>query len=54
MKTSPIYGDLVKQKKVESVVKAKTFESNISNGRKIFRLLLWLNEIEACHNVVHD
>jgi len=54
MKTSPIYGDAVKNKQIESVIKAKTFESNISNGRKIFRLLLWLNEIEAIHNVVHD
>lgn len=31
---------------------AKRFESNISNGRKIFRLLLWLNEVQEIENLV--
>lgn len=54
MKTSPLYGEDAKNKKIPSVVRAKAFESNISNGRKIFRLLLWLNEIEAIHSHIHN
>lgn len=46
MKSSEIYGEAVKRKEIESYNKIKTFESQISNGRKIFRLLLWLNEVE--------
>lgn len=54
MKRSIIWGELVRNREVESFNKAKTFESNISNGRKIFRLFLWLNEIEEIHNHVHN
>lgn len=44
--------NIVKQKKEPSVNRAKKLESNISNGRKIFRLLLWLNEISEILNLV--
>jgi len=54
MKSSEIWGELAKKKEVSSFNKAKAFESNISNGRKIFRLLLWLNEIEAVHGHIHN
>ena len=46
--------NLVKQKKDPSVNRAKKLESNISNGRKIFRLLLWLNEISEMENLIHN
>ena len=45
MQNSEEYKELVKAKKIESVNIAKKFESQVSNGRKIFRLLLFLNEI---------
>ena len=41
-------------KKEPSVNRAKTLENNISNGRKIFRLLLWLNEINEILNLIDD
>ena len=43
--------DLVKQRKEPTVNRAKKLENNISNGRKIFRLLLWLNEISEIENL---
>lgn len=46
--------ELVKQKKEPSVNRAKKMESNISNGRKIFRLLLWLNEISEIENIIKN
>ena len=46
--------ELVKQRKEPSVNRAKKLESNISNGRKIFRLLLWLNEISEIENLVKN
>ena len=54
MKHSEIYSEMVRHKKVESFDKARIFESNISNGRKIFRLFLWLNEINELHNICHS
>jgi len=45
MQNSEEYKELVKAKKIESVNILKKFESQVSNGRKIFRLLLFLNEI---------
>lgn len=49
MKSSDVYGELVKAKKVRSVVKMKSMENNISQGRKIFRLLKFLDEFEELH-----
>ena len=46
--------ELVKQKKMESVNRAKKLENNISNGRKIFRLLVWLNEISEIENLINN
>ena len=43
--------NLVKQRKEPTVNRAKKLENNISNGRKIFRLLLWLNEISEIENL---
>ena len=40
--------------KITSLKKVKKFESNISNGRKIFRLLLWLNEIDGMHEILNN
>ena len=51
MKQSSIWGPLVKQGKVESFTKLKNFESQISNGRKIFRLGLWLNELSNLYDI---
>ena len=34
--------------------RAKKLENNISNGRKIFRLLLWLNEISEIENMINN
>ena len=33
-------------------MKAKKLENNISNGRKIFRLFLWLNEITLLEEIL--
>ena len=52
MKESEEWGALVKQKKEPSVVRAKLLENNISNGRKIFRLFLWLNEITLLEETI--
>merc|ERR1712060_72411 len=41
-------------KKEPSVNRAKKLESNISNGRKIFRLLLWLNEINEILSLIDN
>ena len=46
--------NLVKQRKEPSVNRAKKLENNISNGRKIFRLLLWLNEISEIENMINN
>jgi len=54
MKNSQEFKNLVMAKKVDSFNKAKIFESQISNGRKIFRLFLWLNEINEIHDIIHS
>jgi hypothetical protein len=54
MRESDVYGKLVQDRKVVSVNRWKTFENNISNGRKIFRLLLWLNEIGEFLHTIKD
>ena len=46
--------NMVRDRKDESVNRAKKLENNISNGRKIFRLLLWLNEISEIENVINN
>ena len=50
----PAIMELVKQKKEPSLNRAKKLEGNISNGRKIFRLLLWLNEISEIENLIKN
>jgi len=37
-----------------SVVRAKSIEDNISNGRKIFRFLLFLNEFNALNLILKN
>ena len=54
MRSSDVYGKLTKERKVPSVNQLKNLESQISNGRKIFRLLLFLNEIKEFDEVVKD
>ena len=54
MKESEEWGEIVRQKKEPTVVRAKTLESNISNGRKIFRLFLWLNEITLLEEIIKN
>lgn len=54
MKSSEVYGKDARNKLIASVNKAKTLESNISNGRKIFRLFLWLNEIDGMHEIINN
>lgn len=41
-----------RQKEILSVRRAKSVEDNISNGRKIFRLLLFLNEINELNDII--
>lgn len=36
------------------MINAKSLEQNISNGRKIFRLFLWLNEIDGFHQIINN
>lgn len=45
---------MVLQKKEPTVNRIKKLENNISNGRKIFRLLLWLNEISEIENLINN
>jgi len=45
MRESEVYGKFARDKKVNSVNNAKQLESSISNGRKIFRLFLFLNSL---------
>ena len=52
MRESEEFRKLVKDKKIESVLKAKKLESSLSNGRKIFRLFLFLNEISELHDLI--
>lgn len=54
MKHSPEFKDLVKRKAIKSVVKMKSMENNISSGRKIFRLLKWLDEFEELNNTIKN
>lgn len=46
MRQSEEYAEIVRQKKEPSVNRAKKLEGNISNGRKIFRLFLWLDSFK--------
>ena len=52
MKDSEEYKEILD--KVPSYKQAKIFENQISNGRKIFRLFLWLNELSEIHEIVHS
>lgn len=52
MRESKEYGKLVKDKQISSVNKAKKLESSISNGRKIFRLFLFLNESAELYELI--
>lgn len=45
---------MTKDKKVSSVNKAKKLESSISNGRKIFRLFLFLNESVELYELIKN
>jgi hypothetical protein len=54
MKESDVYGPLVKQKAIKSVLKMKSMENNISSGRKIFRLLKFIDEFEELNNAIHN
>eukprot|EP00347_Sterkiella_histriomuscorum_P007816 403347453 len=54
MKNSEEFADLVKQKKVLSVLRAKSIEDNLSNGRKIFRFLLFLNEFNELNEIIKN
>ena len=54
MRNSEDFKELVEQKKIQSVLNAKTFEKNISDGRKIFRLLLFINEMAEIDSLMKD
>jgi hypothetical protein len=45
MRESPEYGAQVREKMNPQVNKVKKFESSLSNSRKVFRLLLFMNEM---------
>lgn len=51
---NPEIHELVRQKKEPSFNRVKKLEGNISNGRKIFRLALWLNEISEIENLIKN
>jgi len=50
MKHSNTYGK--NKDDYKSYTMCKVLENQISNGRKIFRLLLWLNEISEIHTIL--
>jgi len=54
MRSSDVYGKMARERKVPSVNRMKNLESQISNGRKIFRLLLFLNEIKEFDDLAKD
>ena len=54
MRESEEYGHLVREKKIESVLKAKRMEASLSNGRKIFRLFLFLQEISVLYELIQS
>ena len=54
MRESEEFRQLVREKKIESVLKAKRMESSLSNGRKIFRLFLFLNEISEMYDLIQS
>jgi Peroxisomal biogenesis factor 11 (PEX11) len=43
-----------RSKKVLSVTRAKSIEDNISNGRKIFRFMLFLNEYSEMNDILKN
>ena len=45
---------IAKKGEIPNFNRLKLFESQISNGRKIFRLFLWLNEIEVMRDILHS
>lgn len=54
MRESQEYGKQVREKKNPHVNKIKRFESSISNGRKIFRLLLFINEFAELNELIKN
>lgn len=54
MRESEVWGELVRQKSVGSVNKAKKLENSLSSGRKIFRLFLWLNELSTLDELIRS
>lgn len=44
----------IRDKKVQSVKRAKSIEDNISSGRKIFRFLLFLNEYSEMNEILKN
>lgn len=47
MTYSPIYGQLVKKDAIESVRVAKIVKKNLSSGRKVFKLLKFIDEYNS-------
>ena len=54
MSSNSDFAPLIKAGKIESVKRARKLENSISQGRKIFRLLLWLNEINECYELFNN
>ena len=52
MRESPVWGKQVKDKKNFSVLKAKKLEGSLSNGRKMFRLFLFMNEMAELNELI--
>lgn len=48
------FAAMAKKGEIPNFNRIKLFEQQISNGRKIFRLFLWLNEIEAMRDLLHS
>jgi hypothetical protein len=52
MRESAEYGEMARDRKIQSVNNAKQLESSISNGRKIFRLFLFLNSLDQLYELI--
>ena len=52
MRESEVYGKIVRERKHPNVNKVKKFESSLSNSRKVFRFLLFMNEMAELNDLI--
>lgn len=54
MENSELYRNDILKDKILSVRRAKSIEDSLSNGRKIFRFLLFLNEFTELNEILRN